>query len=131
MNSPLVANVVQQISHRPEMIEAIVKERNTEKGIVAAFKIVLQRTPTYEEKKAAIEFLLTEAKHQAQVKDTVAPLAQQAQKLAETRYKQNLNNNNARKAIVNHGMMTERTAFTPWEALIQALIFTNEASYIN
>jgi hypothetical protein len=131
MNSPLVANVVQQISHRPEMIEAITNERNTEKGIVTAFKIVLQRTPTYEEKKFALDFLLTEAKHQAQVKETVAPVAQQAQKLAESKYKQSLNNNNARKAIVNQGVVTERTAFTPWEALIQALIFTNEAAYIN
>jgi hypothetical protein len=131
MNSPLVANIVQQISHRPEMIEAITNERNTEKGITTAFKIVLQRTPTYEEKRAAIDFLLAEAKYHSQVKETIAPVAQQAQKLAETKYKQSLNNNNARKAIVNQGMVTERTAFTPWEALIQALIFTNEAAYIN
>lgn len=131
MNSPLVASVVQKISQRPEMIEAISTERNTEKGVVTAFKIVLQRTPTYEEKKTAIEFLLTEAKNQSQVKDAIAPVAQQAQKLAETKYKQSLTNNNGRKAIVNQGTVTERTAFTPWEALIQALIFTNEAAYIN
>lgn len=131
MNSLLVANIVQQISHRPEMVEAITNEKNTEKGIITAFKIVLQRTPTYEEKKFALDFLLTEAKHQAQVKETIAPVAKQAQKLAETKYKQSLNSNNARKAIVNQGAVTERAAFTPWEALIQALIFTNEAAYIN
>lgn len=131
MNSPLVANIVQQISRRPEMIEAISKEHNTEKGIITAFKIVLQRTPTYDEKKAALDFLINEAKFHAQVKEEVAPLASQAQKVAETKYKQSLNNNNARKAIVNAGTVTERTAFTPWETLIQALIFTNEAAYIN
>lgn len=131
MNSLLVANIVQQISHRPEMVEAITNEKNTEKGIITAFKIVLQRTPTYEEKKFALDFLLTEAKYQAQIKETIAPVAKQAQKLAETKYKQSLTSNNARKAIVNQGAVTERAAFTPWEALIQALIFTNEAAYIN
>ena len=75
--------------------------------------------------------MLTEAKHQAQVKETIAPVAKQAQKLAETKYKQSLNSNNARKAIVNQGAVTERAAFTPWETLIQALMFTNEAAYIN
>ena len=131
MNSPLVANVVQQISKRPEMVEAISREKNTEKGIVTVFKIVLQRTPTYEEKKAALDFLINEAKQQSQVTEAIAPLAQQAQKQAEAKYKQNLVSNNAKKAIVNQGTVTERTAFTPWEALIQALIFTNEAAYIN
>lgn len=131
MNSPLVASVVQKISQRPEMIEAISREKNTEKGIVTAFKIVLQRTPTFEEKKAALEFLITEAKNQSQVTEAITPLAQQAQKMAENKYKQNLTSNNGRKAIVNQGTVTERTAFTPWEALIQALIFTNEAAYIN
>lgn len=131
MNSPLVASVVQKISQRPEMVEAISREKNTEKGIVTAFKIVLQRTPTYEEKKAALEFLLTEAKNQSQVKEAIAPLAQQAQKIAETKYKQSLTNNNNRKAIVNQGTVTERVAFSPWEALIQSLIFTNESAYIN
>ena len=131
MNSPLVASVVQKISQRPEMIEAISKEKNTEKGIVTAFKIVLQRTPSYEEKKAALDFLIFEAKNQTQVKEQIAPLALQAQKNAETKYKQSLSNNNGRKAIVNLGTVTERTAFTPWEALIQALIFTNESAYIN
>ena len=131
MNSPLVASVVQKISQRPEMVEAISREKNTEKGIVTAFKIVLQRTPTYEEKKAALDFLISESKNQAQVTEAITPLAQQAQKLAENKYKQNLNNNNSRKAIVNQGSVTERVAFTPWESLIQALIFTNEAAYIN
>jgi hypothetical protein len=131
MNSPFVANLVQNISHRPEMIEAITKEKNTEKGIVTAFKIVLQRTPSLDEKKAALQFLLTEAKMQAQVTEAIAPLAKEAQKLAETRYKQNLNSTNNRKAIVNQGSVTQRVAFSPWEALIQALMFTNEAAYIN
>ena len=131
MNSPFVVNLVQNISRRPEMLEAVLKEKNTEKGIVTAFKIVLQRTPSFEEKKNALQFLLTEAKLQDQVVQAVAPLTKEAQKIAETRYKQNLNSNNNRKAIVNQGNVTQRAAFSPWEALIQALIFTNEAAYIN
>jgi hypothetical protein len=41
------------------------------------------------------------------------------------------NSNNARKAIVNEGELTQRVAFSPWETLVQALIFANEAAYIN
>ena len=59
------------------------------------------------------------------------PLAKEAQKKAEDKYKQALNNNNARKAIVNEGKVTERATFSPWEVLIQSLMFTNEAAYIN
>jgi len=131
MNSPFVANLVQNISNRPEMIDSITVEKNTEKGIITAFKIVLQRTPSFEEKKSALQFLLTEAKMQTSVTEAIAPVAKEAQKIAESRYKQNLNNNNNRKAIVNQGNVTKRVAFSPWEALIQALIFTNEAAYIN
>jgi len=131
MNSPLVASIVQNISHRPEMVDAVKLEKNTEKGIVTAFRIVLQRTPTLSERKYALDFLLKESKEQEGIKETMKPLAKEAQKKAEEKYKQALNNNNARKAIVNEGKVTERATFSPWEVLIQSLMFTNEAAYIN
>ena len=131
MNSPLVASIVQNISHRPEMIDAVKLEKSTEKGIVTAFRIVLQRTPTPSERKYALDFLLKESKEQEGIKEAMKPLAKEAQKKAEAKYKQALNNNNARKAIVNEGQVTERATFSPWEVLIQSLMFTNEAAYIN
>jgi len=131
MNSPLVANIVQNISHRQEMVDAIKLEKNTDKGIITAFRIVLQRTPTLSERTFALNFLLKESKEQENVKTAMNPLAKEAQKKAEDKYKQALNNNNSRKAIVNEGQVTERAAFSPWEVLIQSLIFTNEAAYVN
>jgi len=131
MNSPLVANIVQNISHRQEMVDAIKLEKNTDKGIITAFRIVLQRTPTLSERKFALNFLLKESKEQESVKNVMSPLAKEAQKKAEDKYKQALNNNNSRKAIVNEGQVTERATFSPWEVLIQSLIFTNEAAYVN
>ena len=131
MNSPLVASIIQKVSQRPEMIEAIKFEKNTDKGIITAFRIVLQRTPTQAERKFALDFLLKESKEQESIKQAMSPLAKEAQLKAEAKYKQALNNNNARKAIVNEGQVTQRVTFSPWEVLIQALIFTNEAAYIN
>jgi hypothetical protein len=131
LNSPLIANIVQNISHRQEMIDAVKLEKNTDKGIVTAFRIVLQRTPTQAERKFALNFLLKESKEQDSVKEFMTPLTKEAQKKAETKYKQALSNNNARKAIVNEGQITERVPFTPWEVLIQSLMFTNEAAYVN
>ena len=131
MNSPLVASIVQSISHRPEMIDAVKLEKSADKGIITAFRIVLQRTPTPAERKFALDFLLKESKEQEGVKEVMKPLAKEAQKKAEDKYKQALNSNNARKAIVNEGQVTERATFSPWEVLIQSLMFTNEAAYIN
>lgn len=131
MNSPLVASIVQNISHRSEMIDAVKLEKNTDKGIVTAFRIVLQRTPTLSERKSALDFLLKESKEQEGIKEVMKTLTKEAQKKAEDKYKQSLNNNNARKAIVNKGQVTERVTFSPWEVLIQSLIFTNEAAYVN
>ena len=36
-----------------------------------------------------------------------------------------------RKAISNEGELVVRRALTPWESLVQALMFCNEASYLN
>jgi len=107
------------------------QEKNTDAGIVAVFKIVLQRTPTVAERKMALEFLIQESKAQDAVKLATDAIASQAMKQAEVRLKIATSNNNAKKAIVNHGQLVQRTAFSPWETLVQALIFCNEAAYVN
>jgi hypothetical protein len=131
MNSPLVAQVVQKISQRPEMQQAVAREKNTDRGIVTVFKIVLQRTPTAIERKMALEFLLKENKEQAAVRVSAETITSKAKKLAETKLKQAQNNKDFKQAIVNQGELVERVAFSPWEALIQSLIFSNEAAYMN
>jgi hypothetical protein len=131
MNSPLVAEVVQKISQRAELVEAVAKEKNTDKGITAVFKIVLQRYPTAKERKMALDFLVKENKEQANVKTGAETITAQAKKLAEAKFKQLQNNKDPKRAIVNQGELVERVAFSPWETLIQALIFSNEAAYVN
>jgi hypothetical protein len=131
MNSPLVAGVIQKIVQRPEVVNAVLVEKNTDKGIAAIFKIVLQRSPTIAERKMALEFLLQESKAQDAVKLATDAITMQAMKTAEIKLKAASNNNNAKKAIVNHGQLVRRTAFSPWETLVQALIFCNETAYIN
>lgn len=131
MNNPLIAQVVQCVSHRPELVQAVSKEKNTDKGITSVFKIVLQRTPTAFERKMAVDFLVKEAKEQERVKQEASNITSQAKKIAEQKLKQARNSVNARQAIVNEGDIVERVTFSPWETLIQSLIFTNEAAYIN
>ena len=131
MNSPFVAGLVQKIVQRQEVVNAILVERNTDKGIIALFKIILQRAPTLIEQKLALEFLIEETRHQQAVKLATDPITTQAMKVAETRYKILQTQNNARKAIVNQGDLIKRTTFSPWETLVQSLIFCNETAYTN
>lgn len=131
MNSPLVAQIVQKISHRPELQQAVLSEKNTDKGIATVFKIILQRTPNALEKKMALDFLIKENKEQTNVKTNAETIISQAKKIAELKFKQAQNSKDAKQAIVNQGELVERVTFSPWETLIQALIFSNEAAYMN
>jgi hypothetical protein len=131
MNSPFVAEVVQGVVKRPEVVQAVVRDHNTDAGIVAIFRIVLQRTPTAIEREMAMKFLINENKMQAMVKAETAQTTLAAAKLAESKLKNAQNNNGARKAVVNEGEIVQRVAFSPWEALVQAIIFSNEAAYVN
>ena len=79
----------------------------------------------------AMQFLQNEAKHQMEVKMETADLNKDAAKRAEAKFKAALNNNSGRKAIVNDGDLVQRVTFSPWEALVQAILFSNEAAYVN
>lgn len=131
MNSPFAGLVVQNVVKRPEVVNAVLKERNTDKGITAIFRIVLQRSPTLEERQMALNFLINENRKQAEAKAASAQVTKEAAAMAANKFRGAKNSNNARKAIVNDGELTQRVAFSPWETLVQALIFANEAAYIN
>ncbi len=131
MNSPFVAAIVQKIVSRKEVVKAVKVEQNTEAGIAAIFKIVLQRNPSPSEKKMALDFLLKENKLQAGVKNATAQINKQGTKRAEGKLKAEVNSNNKKQAIVNEGKLVKRVTFSPWETLVQALLFSNEAAYVN
>lgn len=131
LNSPFIAEIVQNVVKRPEVVEAVARNHDTTAGIVAIFRIVLQRTPTQVEKEMAMKFLITENKFQSAVKSETAQTTAAAAKLAEAALKRAQNNNGAKKAILNEGELVQRVTFSPWEALVQAIMFSNEAAYVN
>jgi hypothetical protein len=131
MNSAFSASVVQNIVKRPEVVNAVAVEKNTDKGITAIFRIVLQRTPTLVERKLAMDFLINENKKQESVKAQTAQITKDAAKMAQDKVKRAQSMNNGRNAIANEGEAVQRVTFSPWETLVQALLFSNEAAYVN
>jgi hypothetical protein len=199
MNSPFVANIVQRIVARPEVIHAVSVERNTDAGINAIFRIILQRLPTPIERQMATKFLVEEAKHQQEVRAETATINKDAAKRAESLVKAKQGNNGGKKAVLNDeeiegesvtlikgsnvvtnvanasdlrvgwtvtgagipgdtvitaitgnsislskkvldssktaklraADIVKRITFSPWETLVQAILFSNEAAYVN
>ncbi len=131
MNSSFVAAIVQNIVKRPEIVNAVSVQKDTDKGISAVYRLVLQRLPTPAERKRAIDFLVLENKMQAAIKADAAQMNKDASKMAEKKLQSAQNAKTASAALVNEGELVQRVAFSPWEALVQALLFSNEAAYVN
>jgi hypothetical protein len=129
MNSPFVAAIVQNVVKRPEIVQAV--HEGTDRGISALYRVVLQRLPTQSERARAVSFLLAEKKTQTETKAESVRMTEDAKKMAERKLKSAMANKNGRAAIVNEGELVERVAFSSWETLVQALLFSNEAAYIN
>ena len=131
MNSSFVAAIVQNIVKRPEIVNAVSIQKDTDKGVSAVYRLVLQRLPTAAERKRAIDFLVMENKMQAAIKNEAAQINKDATKMAEKKLQSAQNAKTASAALVNEGELVQRVAFSPWEALVQALLFSNEAAYVN
>jgi len=103
-------------------------------GVVSAiYQVVFQRTPNAIELEKAARFLQLETARQAdfekQQRSLLAKARQRAEELLSK--EQTANRVAARAAVVNEGDLIERTPLTPWETLVQALLFSNEAAYLN
>ena len=131
MNSPFSIGVAQKVVKRPEVIQAVSVQKDPRAGILAIFQIVLQRTPSKAEFDMAMDFLQHEAKIQASVVAATAQATTTAMKQAELQLKRDQNADGAKKAIVNEGELVQRLTLSPWETLVQALMFCNEAAYLN
>ncbi|MEI7776768.1 MAG: DUF1553 domain-containing protein, partial [Verrucomicrobiota bacterium] len=131
MNSAFVAQIVQNIVKRPEIVQAV--RDGSDRGIVAVYRVILQRNPTASERARAIDFLLKEKRELDTTKADAAKLTQDAAKMADKKAKtaQMQTARSATAAIQNEGEMVQRVAFSTWETLVQALLFSNEAAYIN
>ena len=132
MNSSFVAQVIQNIVKRPEIVQAV--KDGSDRGINAVYRVVLQRLPTPAERERATKFLVSESKQQAATKAATVQINKEATALAEKNLKkaESVKGDQANKAaIINEGQLVERVAFSPWETLVQALLFSNEAAYVN
>jgi mono/diheme cytochrome c family protein len=132
MNSPFTIGIVRRIMARDEVKNALATHHQDD-GFRAVYRVVLQRTPTPIELEKAATFLKIETARQADCEKEQRTLLAKAQQRAEEILESEKSKNSiaARAAVVNAGDLVERTALTPWETLVQALLFSNEAAYLN
>jgi hypothetical protein len=100
--------------------------------VIGLYRIVFQRAPKPLEIQLAMQFVATEAKNQP----AQSPAEQKAKNgLVATGKKSGKGKGNGRydsmSAIQNQGDVVERRPLTAWETYAQALLFSNEASYVN
>jgi hypothetical protein len=115
MNSPMTVDIVRRVCDRPEFLTA----QNDGARIVSLYRIILQRTPDPKEVAMALNFIKVETQ------DTEANTFDY-----KARFK-NRDRNNGRSAIKNDGLMVARKPLNAWQTLAQALLFSNEAAYVN
>ncbi len=148
MNSPMSVDVTRKIVARPEVTGA----PDALGRLFAIYRIVFQRPPSKEEIKLAYQFVGVEDNNlTAPNPGTIASgssgkkgkagyesAAANAVKLArvEEQQQKKLAAKKAGRyggtaAIQNEGTRVARTPLTPWETYVQALLFSNEAAYVN
>ena len=131
MNSPLAVDVARRIVNRPEF-PPIQKGESTDYSrdkaaysrdlarISALHRIILQRMPGAHEYKMGLAFVQIESQDWA------------ANNFAAKNVKQGGGNRmDARAAIKNEGFRVHRGPLNAWETYAQALLFSNEAAYVN
>jgi hypothetical protein len=131
MNSPFTIGVVRRIMERKEVKAAVARSPQT--GIEAVYRVVFQRTPTLLEREKAAKFLQIETTRQADIQKSQRSELEKARKRAEELLEKEKASSNvaARAAVLNAGELEERTPLTPWESLVQSLLYCNETAYLN
>jgi hypothetical protein len=123
MNSPMSVDVARRIVARPEVADA----KDDLGKVFAVYHVIFQRDPKPMEIQLALQFVSTEVKDQPQT----APMVASKTPMRLTGRKGGKGYGEASKAIQNQGEIVERKPLTPWETYAQALLFSNEASYVN
>ncbi len=127
MNSPMAVDVARRIVARPEFQrEGIAINR-----LNAVYKIVLGRAPAAKEVELAYKFIADETRKQPEVMAAMSDISKKAQEQAQTRAMERANRSDAIKAIQNEGEIIARAPLDAWQTYAQALLFSNEAAYIN
>ncbi len=127
MNSPMAIDVARRVVARSEFTRA----DNDLRRVFALYRIMFQRQPGPQEIQIGINFVTKEKAKQAEV-DAMGP--QIAKKNAEIQKRVDdlaKRDNDAKRAVQNQGEIVERKVLKPWEAYAHALLFANEAIYVN
>ena len=111
-NSKSHASISKKIPTREELIIG--------GKILALHRIIFQRRPTPQELEMGFKFLDIESQ------DSAANNF-----IAKNTGKGGRNRMDARAEIKNDGLLVSRRALNPWETYTQALLFSNEAAYVN
>jgi hypothetical protein len=133
MNSPMVIDVARRVMARPE----VAKTRNDTDRILMIYRVVFQRTPRQHEFQIGRQFIHDEQIAQARIDisthdDEAEKTAKQMNKIAKDKLAKKKNEGNAgMREIFNPGDIVERKPLNPWETYVQALLLSNEASYVN
>lgn len=128
MNSSMSVDVARRIVARPEVTSA-----TDEAGqITALYQVIFQRSPQARELELAKQFVAVETANQP----TVSPAEQKnlTARIEAKRAKGKKKGNgryDSTESIKNEGELVERKPLTPLETYAQALLFSNEASYVN
>ena len=126
-DAPMSVDVARRIVSRPEVAGAT----DDLARVIGLYRVVFQRNPQPKEIQLAMGFLYKEARNQPELPSTDTnskPTTRLAGKKAgaggNKRYE-------GTKAIQNEGDYVAIKPLTPWETYAQALLFSNEASYVN
>lgn len=130
MNSPFVISLAHKIANRPDIASV---KNNDSASIQSVYRVVLQRTPNEAELRLATDFLGKQRAIQKQVEKTMAPIEAAATQKAEADVSkmQKEEGEKGRAALVNSGSVVPRITLEPLETLIQALMFSNSATYLH
>lgn len=127
MNSPMAVDVARRVISRPEFVNAGLDIRR----VIAIYEIIFQRQPNKDEIDMAMQFVTAENRKQAETLAATKEITAMAQKRIEKQYSDMMGRNDGSKAIQNEGSLVERRALNPWETYAQALLLSNEMTYIN
>ena len=125
MNGAMAVDVARKILSRPE-----VASRSPDLSRISAiYRIVFQRHPKMEEVQMALKFLQTESRNQDEV---AAEIGNNSAAKGKSKNGPGKGRGDSKfSAIQNEGEKVVRKVLTPWETYVQALLFSNEAAYVN
>ncbi len=127
MNSPLAVDVARRVVARSEFQRA----DNDLRRVFALYRIMFQRQPLPKEIEFGVNFVQKEKAKQAEVDATAPEIAKKNAEIQKRVDDIAKRDNDARRAVQNKGTIVERKPLQPWEAYAHALLFANEAAYVN